>query len=268
MATSTSRRSSASRRSRRRAPQARRGPALRPAAVSQSSALLGNAAFVLLGVAVLALVATLVVACQGPRANRVSTPTTAAGASPSATASAMAGAWISLRSNAPADVLAAARQSPMFQQNLDGNGDHASSLSNLGSPVFVRALQPAGATTGQFPDFYVVPILDGSGATTDAAELALNPSRTAIQVIAIVTYSQPHADGAIAQVSASAAVAAVQAQQHVAVRAGASPEPILLPGRRCGASVGPGDVDRWWGVPGRSDLARAGLGRTRLSGRR
>ncbi len=77
-------------------------------------------------------------------------------------------------------------------------GDHAHDLSRLGTPVFVRTLQLAG--NGRiWPDYYVVPILDANGAATDAAELELNPAHTAIHVVAIATYAQPHAAGVIAR---------------------------------------------------------------------
>jgi hypothetical protein len=236
-------------------------------------ALFSNAAFALLAVALLALGAAFVVACQSlpaspntpAGASRTNASTTTAetttadaAASQPVNAQLASGQWIALASTSPADVLAAARQSSMLQQNVAGSGDHASNVSRLGSPIFVRALQPAGAAAGQFPDFYVVPILDPSGAATDAAELALNPSHTAIQVIAIVTYSQSHADGAVVQMSASAAVATVQAQQHTDLRAGGVPELIYFPADA--AALGSGQVtwaaggefpaDPIWLVPG------------------
>lgn len=179
-------------------------------------------------------------------------------ASQAANPQAPSGDWIPLRSTAAADVLAAARQSSLFQQNLAGGGDHVSDLSRLGSPVLVRALQPAGAVAGQYPDFYVVPILNASGAATDAAELELNPAHTAINVIAIVTYGQPHAHGAIARQTASAAVAAVGAQQHSALRPGAAARLVYFPadaaaqetGQVTWTGGGEFPADPIWLVPG------------------
>jgi hypothetical protein len=194
--------------------------------------LFGNAAFVLLGLAVLALATALVVACQSLPANPSSRSGSAAAdsaASQTVNARLASGQWIAIASTSPTDVVAAARQSSMLQQNLVGNGENPSNLSRLGSPVFVRALQPAGAAAGQFPDFYVVPILDTAGAATDAAELQLNPSRTAIQVVAIVTFSQPHPLGAISLMTATQAIAAVQVQEHIALRASALPEQVYFP---------------------------------------
>jgi hypothetical protein len=245
-----------------------RGRTPRHAGELRLSTFFGNAAFALLTVALLALSAALVVACQslpaspttpaGASRTNSSTTTAEAAASQTVNAQLASGQWIALASTSPAGILAAARQSSMLQQNSAGTGDHASNLSRLGTPVFVRALQPAGATDGQFPDFYVVPILDTSGVVTDAAELLLNLPHTAIQVIAIVTYSQPHADGAIARMSASAAVATMQAQLHADLRAGEAPELIYFPADA--ATLGSGQVtwtaggefpaDPIWLVPG------------------
>ncbi|HKV83109.1 MAG TPA: hypothetical protein VJN88_01040 [Ktedonobacterales bacterium] len=184
--------------------------------------------------------------------------TTSSTRTPASNAQGQSGDWISLRSNAPADILAAARQSSLFQQNLAGSGDHVSDLSRLGSPVMVRALQPPGAAIGEYPDFYVVPVLDASGAATDAAELALNPTRTAIQVIAIVTYSQPHPQGSIARLSSSSAIAAVAAQQHSALRSGVAPWLVYFPadataqetGQVTWTGGGEYPADPMWLVPG------------------
>jgi hypothetical protein len=220
------------------------------------SAFFGSASFLLLGLAVIAVVGALSAAgCQPepsagaykPIATRTTTPTPQAAP----------GEWIPLRSTAAADVLAAARQSSLFQGDQSASGDHAD-LSRLGNPVLVQAIQPAGAPANLYPDFYVVPILDTSGAATDAAELELNPERTAIQVIAIITYSQPHVDGAIARITASAASAAASAQRGVTLHAGASPDLVYFPAdaaalaAESAAWTGGGEypADPIWRVPG------------------
>ena len=257
MATPTSRRSQTSR---QRTPRAARGNRSTPRSSPGSSSLLGNAAFLLLGLAILAL-GGAVVAMGQHRPTRAATgggSTTSSTRTPASNAQGQSGDWISLRSNAPADILAAARQSSLFQQNLAGSGDHVSDLSRLGSPVMVRALQPPGATIWEYPDFYVVPVLDASGAATDAAELALNPTRTAIQVIAIVTYSQPHPQGSIARLSSSSAIAAVAAQQHSALRSGVAPWLVYFPadataqetGQVTWTGGGEYPADPMWLVPG------------------
>jgi hypothetical protein len=174
-----------------------------------------------------------------------------------ATPQTAAGEWIPLRSTAAADILASARQSSLFQGDQSASGDHAD-LSRLGTPVFVRAIQPRGAPANLYPDFYVIPIQDTTGAATDAAELELNPARSAIQVIAIVTYSQSHVDGAIARLTASASAAALSAQRAISPRAGASPELIYFPADTAAQATAPSawtgggefPADPIWLVPG------------------
>jgi hypothetical protein len=53
--------------------------------------------------------------------------------------------------------------------------------------------------------------------------------KKAIQVIAMLTCSQPQAHGAIAQMTVSAALDAVRAQQQVALRSGASAQLVYFP---------------------------------------
>ncbi|HEX8728364.1 MAG TPA: hypothetical protein VF739_07075 [Ktedonobacterales bacterium] len=190
-------------------------------------AVFGNGAFVLLGLAVIAVIGALAAAGCQPGPSSGAKPANPAQAA-TATAQAAPGEWIPLRSSAAADIVASARQSSLFLGDQTQSGDHAD-LSRLGTPVFVRVIQPKGAPAGFYPNFYVIPVQDATGATTDAAELELNSAHTAIQVIAIVTYSQPHADGAIARLTAAAAVAAVNAQRGISLRAGASPELIYFP---------------------------------------
>lgn len=168
--------------------------------------------------------------------------------------------WIPLASNNPVDILVAVRKSTLFTEQHADAGDHVHDLSRLGAPLLVHALQPAGGSTGTvvWPDFYVIPILDAHGNTTDAAEAQLNPSHTAIHVIAIVTYTTPRSGGAIAALPASAAVGAVQAHAHTTLRAGAQPQLIYFPAdaaaQQAGVVVwrGGGEfpADPIWFVPG------------------
>ncbi|MGH2504984.1 MAG: hypothetical protein ACRDID_20935 [Ktedonobacterales bacterium] len=223
------------------------------------SAFFGNAAFALLGLAAIAVIAALAVAgCQpGPTSGAKSAKSANPARTVTATPQTAAGEWIPLRSTAAADILASARQSSLFQGDQSASGDHAD-LSRLGTPVFVRAIQPKGAPATLSPDFYVIPVQDATGAATDAAELEVNPARSAIQVIAIVTYSQPHVDGAIARLTASAAAAALSAQRAISPRAGASPELIYFPADTAVQATAPSawtgggefPADPIWLVPG------------------
>lgn len=181
----------------------------------------GNAVFLLLALAVLGLLASVASCAPGgstiPGAGS-GTPATTPTASPIG-----GDAWIPLRSQAPADILAAARSGPLFQANMGDSGGDARDLSRLGTPVLVQAVRPAGVTAEQVPDFYVIPVLEEAGAATDAIELALNPARTAVQEIAIITYAVPRAGGSIAQLAEDQAIQAVTSQRRVAVQANSHP---------------------------------------------
>jgi hypothetical protein len=167
-------------------------------------------------------------------------------ASATSTTLASGDGWIPLRSQAPADILAAARSGALLHDSQAGDGDGPHDLTHLGTPILVRALVPVGITTSQAPDFYVVPILNAAGATTDAVELALNPARTAVQEIAIITYSAPRANGAIAQARQDQAVQIVAKERHVALQSGGQPYLIYFMVAAPDPSI-PGDPPLWSG---------------------
>jgi hypothetical protein len=137
--------------------------------------------------------------------------------------------WIPLHSQASGDIIAATRQSPLFQESRAGSGDHVHDLSRLGRPIFVRALRPTGVTAAAVPDFYIVPILNQEGAATDAAELVLNPSHTAVQVIAIVTYTVPRVYGSVAVLRPDQAIQAVASQRQEVASAISQPFLVYFP---------------------------------------
>lgn len=138
--------------------------------------------------------------------------------------------WIPLRSQAPGDILVAARQSPLFQAHRADGGDHEQDLSRLGLPVLVHAVRPPNGTSAYtWPDVYVLPILDAAGSTVAAAELELNPAHTAVHVTSIVTYAQPRPHGGIARQSSAAAVSMLATRQHIALRPGTTPQLVYFP---------------------------------------
>lgn len=190
--------------------------------------LLGGGAFVLLGLSVVAVAAVIALTMTHAPASQLS----ASGSSSvrAGNGSSGGGDWIPLRSTAPRDIIAAARRSELFNERSNLPGDHVSNLSHLGAPVMVTALQPPGAKAGTYPDFYVLPILDNKGVVTDAAELQLNAQHTAIHVIAIITYTQPRAQGVIQRMTPAAAQAAVHNQRHVTFQANAATTLIYFPG--------------------------------------
>lgn len=189
--------------------------------------LLGNGAFVLLGISLLGLAA--VVALATMRAPTSGVPARAQAGSNITNLPMGAGDWIPLRSHTASDIIAAARRSELFNEHSNDGGDHVSNVSHLGLPVLVRAIQPPGVAPGTYPDFYVLPILGSSGAATDAAELQLNATHTAIHVIAIVTYAQPHAQGSVSHMNAATAQSTLHTQRHTDLRAGTAPTLVYFP---------------------------------------
>lgn len=205
-----------------------RRPEKRPrdAASSGRVGVAGNAVFLLLALAVVSLLVSVAYIATSSSATPVAGATGQASMARSATTG---DTWIPIHSQAPGDIIAATRQSPLFEESRADTGDHVRDLSRLGSPVYVRALRPAGVTAAQAPDFYIVPILNPPGAATDAAELALNPSHTAVQVIAIVTYTVPRPDGMVAAMRADQAVHAAASQRREAAQAISQPYLVYFP---------------------------------------
>ena len=87
--------------------------------------------------------------------------------------------------------------------------------------MLVLALHPAGSIV--MPDYYIIPIDDTSGAIVGAAELALNPTHTAVQLTSIIARTPAHAHGHMPYMAQSTAQADVAGQQHVALKSGAQP---------------------------------------------
>ena len=236
-------------------------PARRPGTPTQRPGLFsGPLAFGLLALAVCALFAAIALV-----SGNLPTGAAAATSGPCEAldvSSCDSGAdWIPLRSTTPGDIIAAARRSTLFREKRTGNGDQVQDLSRLGTPVLVQPLRPSAIVGGQtviYPDFYVIPILNAATATTDAAELELNPAHTAIHVIALVTYTQPRAQGRVALLRARDALAAVTTRAHVALRSGAQPRLVYIPldaqaqvrGQLVWKAGGELPADPLWLVPG------------------
>lgn len=162
--------------------------------------------------------------------------------------------WIPLVSEQPADVLTAMKSISLFHMNLNDNGDHIHDLSHLGTPLLVRALQPVGAKVS---DYYVLPVLNTAGATSDVLEYELNTERSALRFVTVVSYMKPFANG-IVQFSAAQASSAIQTQRRVIAKAGAQPYLVFFPtnasARQDGTVIwnGGGDApdNPIWMIPG------------------
>jgi len=189
--------------------------------------MVGNLAYVLLAGAIVFFAVVVIVATRRPPADPASAAISNAAATRIAATANTGSGWIQLASDTPGAVIAAARKTTLFTMDRSGNGDYLKDLSHLENPVLVLALHPAGSIV--MPDYYIIPIDDKSGVIVGAAELALNPTHTAIQLTSIITYSSPRPHGQMAHVGMSAAQADVAGQQHVAMKSGAQPQLVYVP---------------------------------------
>jgi hypothetical protein len=190
--------------------------------------LLGIGSFVLFGLSALALGAVIALLATHTPARQLSAGDSSRTSASNSSSS--NGDWIPLRSLSSHDIIAAARRSELFNERSNLMGDHVTNFTHLGAPVLVVALQPPGARAGAYPDFFVLPILDNKGRVTDAAELELNAQHTAIHVIAIVSYTDPRAQGVTPRMSSANAQSAVRAQRHVTLQADTAPTLVYFPG--------------------------------------
>jgi hypothetical protein len=161
--------------------------------------------------------------------------------------------WVSLTSNAPSAVLAAMKQTWIFNIDLNDGGDHINDLSHLGTPLLVRGLSPVGHTN---PDFYALAIKDANGLVTDIGVFELNDDHTALRFAAISSVTPRHS---VPQQTSAAAVVAVSNQRHVSLRPAASPYLIYISsinasdletGTIVWHAGGLGAMDPLWLVPG------------------
>ncbi len=185
--------------------------------------LVGNLAYVFLGGAIVLFAVVAVAAAQ-----RIPGGVAQGADNASAAATANAGTgWIPLTAQSPRAIVEAARKSSLFHVNRSQGGDYLRDLSRLETPVYVRALHVAGAVT--LPDYYIIPIDDASGRIVGAAELALNPAHTAVQLTAIITYKTPRPHGQPALVQRPAAVTDISQQRHTTLRRNTQPELVYIP---------------------------------------
>lgn len=176
----------------------------------------GNAAFALLGISILIALGAIGLAAQNAPAHAAGQPPVVAGPQ-----------WIALKSEAPGDIVAAVRQSRLFNVNRSGKGDYLKDLSHPGTPQLVTELRLSASSQGV--DCYVVPILNESGATVGAAVAWLNPAHTALYVGYIRAYDVPLPVWTGALPSSAQAAGIVQAQHHIGPRAAAQPRLVYFP---------------------------------------
>jgi hypothetical protein len=133
--------------------------------------------------------------------------------------------WIPLASQSPSDIIAAAKQSNIYQMNASGQGDVVP-VSHLGTPVFVLGLSPSYSSL--IPSYYEIPLLDDAGTVIGALDCELNTNQTAISVVDSVQYGQPRSSGSVAQITMQQAFAEIATQHHVSPKTGTQPQLIYF----------------------------------------
>jgi len=164
--------------------------------------------------------------------------------------------WIPFTSTSPSALLAAMKQTWIFQIDLNDGGDHVQDLSHLGTPFLVRGLGSAGKT---LPDYYVLPIMTATGFITDVGLFAVNDTHTALHFVATTSHNGHYP---IVRQTANAAITALQRQRHMTLKASAKPYLVYLDMNigdiETGQIVwnaGGGPTEPVWLLPGSDDNA-------------
>jgi hypothetical protein len=130
--------------------------------------------------------------------------------------------WIPLSAQTPAAVVAAMKQTWIFQIDLNDGGDHVQDLSHLGTPFLVRGLARSGRTV---PDYYVLPIMDAHSYVTDVGMFELKPDHSALRFSAISGFDGRYP---IVRQTEKGAITALWQQHHMALKQNTRPYLIYL----------------------------------------
>jgi hypothetical protein len=235
--------------------------------------LAGGAAYLLLAaacvVAMLALAAAFSHAPTTSAANSSNGPTPTSNAQPPDISKAqhtcgfpglpacpdLAVKWLALASEAPNDILAAAKQSNVYNIDASGQGDVVP-VSHLGVPQLVSVL--VGKESASTPDYFDIPLLDSSSLVIGLMLCELNTDHSAIAVLGAEQFGQPRTSGSIAEVSEQQAESDVSSQHHTTLRSGAKPRLVYFPfdlnaqetGKLIWVAGGESPDDPVWDVPG------------------
>lgn len=165
---------------------------------------------------------------------------------------------ISIKSEASADILAAAKLTRMYQsaaidKDLIGQALRRGTLAN---PVFVK---PYRQDVG-FDQYYVIPVVGTNNIPLAMLKFVYDSGQHQIcpSAFAAVTGNMFYASRPFPSVSASAAIAAVQKQYHVDVATGTAPELIyflpdhvgFITGKNSWRNGGTAVIDPIWRVAG------------------
>ncbi len=166
--------------------------------------------------------------------------------------------WYSINSGSAADIVSAAQCTDMYQSALQGTDIIAAALQKgaLGTPMPVK---PYRSDAGLI-EFWVVPVVNANGYPLALLTFSYDPQSRLIHEgeFDAVTGDMFYVNHPFPAVTATMAVAAVSAEQHVAGVRGRTPELIYFPGDLVGLETGKNNwraggttvIDPIWRLPG------------------
>ncbi|HLW02893.1 MAG TPA: hypothetical protein VKT82_29825 [Ktedonobacterales bacterium] len=212
--------------------------------------------------AVIAVVFALVESAQPPLGKHTQTAASCTPTLVSTGGQAPPEKWYSINSGSAADILSAAKCTDIYQSALQGNDIIATALHTgmLANPVLVK---PYRSDVG-LAQYWVVPVVNASNRPLAFLTLFYDPQSQRIQEgeFDAVTGNMFYTSHAFPAITANAAVAAVSAEQHVALAAGQAAELIYFPADVIGIQQGTNHwngggtsvIDPIWRVPGADGL--------------
>lgn len=165
--------------------------------------------------------------------------------------------WVSMRSEAPADILAAAKSTSMYQSALTTSDLIGAALRSgtLAEPVLVM---PYRDDVG-LPEVWVIPVVNKSGIPLVMLEFEYDAPNHRIYASEFdaVTGNMFYASRPFPAQSPASAMAVLMRERHIAIRQGGAPQLIYFPqdheglitGRNHWTAGGTSVIDPIWRIP-------------------
>jgi hypothetical protein len=164
--------------------------------------------------------------------------------------------WVSLRSTTPADLLAAARSTTMYQEvaaSPQTRMGQALRTGTLGTPVLVRAYR----STRGMPDVWVVPVLATGSHVVALLDFAYDRPHARIRAVSFAgpfVPADPEFGQPFPRLSSSAALARAQQAHRLSLVSGQQPQLVYFPAN-LNALNDPHSKLKWSGGGQFADLA-------------
>lgn len=139
--------------------------------------------------------------------------------------------WVHLRSTTPADLLAAARSTTLYQEvaaSPQTRMGQALRTSTLGTPMLVRAYRP----TRGMPDVWVVPVLATGTHVVALLDFAYDRPHARIRAVSFAgpfVPTDPEFGQPFPRLSSSAALARAQQAHRLSLASGQQPQLVYFP---------------------------------------